>query len=56
MMLWMLKDKAFYHKVLEILRNRLLFSEEVWMYSFFHKDDEKACREYLMNSQAYTLK
>ena len=53
LMLWMLKDRSFFAKVLDTLRERLIFSEEVWAYSFHHRDDERACREYLMNSQAY---
>jgi len=55
-MLWMLKDRTYFGKVLDTLRERLIFSEEVWAYSFHHRDNLQACREYLMNTQAYQLK
>jgi hypothetical protein len=46
-MLWMLRDKVFFKKVIEVLRERLIWDDSVWSYSFFHRDDERACREYL---------
>jgi hypothetical protein len=51
MMLWLLKaDRAFFKKVLAVLRARLIYSEQVWAYAFYHAgSDEQACREYLMN-------
>lgn len=54
-MLWMLRDKVFFKKVLEILRERMIFDEQVWQYSFFHKDEELACKEYLMNTKPYNI-
>jgi hypothetical protein len=54
-MLWMLRDKVFFKKVLEVLRQRHIFDLSVWSYSFFHKDDERACREYLQNSKPYQI-
>jgi len=50
-MLWMLRDKVFYKKVIEVLRERLIYDDGVWSYSFFHRDDELTAREYLMNSK-----
>jgi len=54
-MLWMLRDKVFFKKVIEILRDRMIYDEQIWDYSFYHKDDELACREYLMNSKPYNV-
>ena len=54
-MLWMLRDKVFFKKALEILRERMIYEESVWGYSFHHKDDELACREYLMNAKPYNV-
>jgi hypothetical protein len=39
-MLFMLKDKEFFLKVLEVLRERLIFDANVWSYSLYHKSDE----------------
>lgn len=49
-MLWMLKDKEFFKKVLQVLRSRLIFDNQVWSYSLHHKlvDDELAIREFFM--------
>ena len=47
-MLWMLRDKVFFRKALEVLRDRMIYDETVWSYSIYHKDEELACREYLM--------
>jgi len=55
LMLWMLRDKPFFKKVIEVLRNRLIYDDMVWSYSFYHKDDESVCREYLMNSKPHRL-
>jgi len=49
-MYWMLKDKAFYKRALAVLRDRMIYDDGVWSYSFYHRDDEQACREYLMRS------
>ena len=53
LMLWMLRDKAYFKKVIEVLRERLIWDQQVWAYSFFHRDDEVACREYLQTSKPY---
>ena len=55
LMLWMLRDKAFFKKVIAVLRERLIYDDQVWSYGFFHKDDELACREYIMNSRPYEI-
>lgn len=34
----MLKDKEFYFKVIELLRNRKFYLTEIWMFGFFHSD------------------
>lgn len=36
--LWMLKDKDFYHKVIEILRKRNYFIHQIWEFGFLHLD------------------
>lgn len=54
-MLWMLRDKVFFKKVLEVLRSRLIWDESVWAYSFFHRDDERACKEFLQNKKHYQI-
>ncbi len=48
---WRLKDKAFFLKVSEILRDRLYFSEEIAAYGFHH-NDPASIRTYLENSEA----
>lgn len=55
LLLWMLKDKPFYKRVISVLRERFIYNEQVWSYSFFHKDDLNTCREYLMNSRPHQL-
>ena len=55
LMLWMLRDKAFFKKVIEVLRERFIYDESVWMYGFYHKDDWRVCREYLMNTDTHYL-
>ena len=37
---WLLKDREFYDKVLEILRDKLYFDATVWSYSIYHADLE----------------
>jgi hypothetical protein len=36
--LWMLQDKSFYLECVLILRNRKIYSDEVWQYAYHHKD------------------
>ena len=33
----------------------MIYEDNVWGYSFHHKDNELACREYLMNSKQYNV-
>lgn len=54
-MLWMLRDKVYFHKVLAVLRDRLIWDDSVWSYAFFHRDDENAYREYLQYQKHYNL-
>ena len=46
---WRLKDRGFFLKVTQVLRERLCFSAPVWAYGFHH-DDPEAIRTYLENS------
>jgi hypothetical protein len=54
-MLWMLRDKVFFRKALEVLRDRMIYDDNVWSYSMYHKDEELACREYLMATKQYSI-
>ena len=54
-MLWMLRDKVFFKKVLEVLRDRMIYDETVWSYCMYHKEDELACREYLMSTKQFNI-
>ncbi|TNV74380.1 hypothetical protein FGO68_gene14226 [Halteria grandinella] len=56
-MLWMLKDKEFFKKVLEVLRGRMIYDNQVWSYALHHKlvDDERALREYFQNAQPWNM-
>jgi hypothetical protein len=47
--LWRLKDKAFYDRVIAILNDRLYFDEEVFSFAFYHRDQANI-RRYLENS------
>lgn len=49
-MLWMLKERDFFYKVINVLRSRNIFDVNVWHYAFFHKDDAELMRECLMMS------
>ncbi len=46
-MLWTLKDKEFFKQVIEVLRDRFIFTPLVWQYAFYHKDDLQTMNEYL---------
>ena len=52
-MIWMLKDKAFWTEVIQILRKRLIYNSEVWSFSLLHKSDESAIQEYLHKERPY---
>ena len=54
-LLWMMKDKAFFKKVLEILRERYIFNSEIWSFAFYNKDDELAVKEYLARLNPYNI-
>ena len=46
-MLYLLKDKEFFHKAIEIFKKRKYFDNSVWQYAFYHKDNQQAMRDYL---------
>jgi len=46
-MLYLLKDKDYFKKVIEILRERAIFEPEVWKFSCLHLDDTNLIKEYL---------
>jgi len=46
-MLYLLKDKDYFKKVIEILRERAIFRPEVWKFSCLHLDDTNLIKEYL---------
>ena len=48
-MLWMLKDKDFYEKVMAIMRERKIYSERIWGYGFLH-NDEAAVKDFMYRS------
>ena len=48
--LWMMKDKDFFKKTTDILRERRIYSNEVWKFSSFHKD-EQTFKEVLKTSR-----
>jgi len=47
--LWMMKDKPFWEKVLKILKDRYIFYAGVWSYAFYHNYNGDVLKEYLMN-------
>jgi hypothetical protein len=48
-MLWTLKDKEFFIRVTDTLRNRKIYDDLIWKYGFYHKD-QKTIKESLMNN------
>ncbi len=46
---WRLRDATVYHRVMAVLRQRLVFSRDVWQYGFLH-GDVPAMREVLAQS------
>ena len=38
--LWLLKDKQNFDKIIDILRNRLIFDYNIWSYGFLHKNSQ----------------
>lgn len=47
-LMWMLKDQAFFKRVIAVLRERIMYNDAIWSFSLYHKDDEVTIREYLM--------
>lgn len=55
-MLYLLKEKTFFDQVIQILRQRCIYEEEVWQYAFYHKEDTELMREALsITKQAFKL-
>ena len=46
--LYLMKDKDFYNKFINILRNRGYYNHIVWSFGFYHKD-EQTIKDYLSN-------
>jgi len=46
-MLYLLKDKEFFHQAIAILTKRKHFDMQVWSYAFFHSDSTEIMRQYL---------
>ena len=44
--LWLLKDRVFFLKVVAVLRDRLIYNKRVWAYGFYHKGEEQIVREW----------
>ena len=44
--LWMLKDKKTFKEIIELMKNREYYSNEIWQYAFLHSDVE-IIQEYL---------
>ena len=49
LILWKLKDKAFYEKVVEILKERQYYHPIVWSFSLYHKEFDLV-KEYVENN------
>lgn len=54
-MCYLLKDKSFFKKVIEILSERLIFEPEVLQFAFFHKDDLSLMRQYLQIAAPHSV-
>ena len=37
---YLLKNKQFFTKLIEVLRKKLVFDQTVWSYGFYHGDEE----------------
>ena len=51
--LWMLKDKDLFYRILKILKSRMIYNNEVWSYGF-HYEDKEIIREFLQRN-VYSL-
>jgi hypothetical protein len=49
--LWLLKEKDFYSRLIEILRSRAIFNQTIWGFGFYHKD-ETAIKELLLQNDS----
>ena len=36
--LWMMKDKKFYEKIVELIRNKYIIDHAIWKYGFYHNN------------------
>lgn len=50
-MLFMLRDRPFFDKVIAVLAERLIYEPQVWQYAFYHKHDVQLMREYIDMAQ-----
>lgn len=48
LILWKLRDRQFFDEVIKVLKERRLYSHEVWSFALFHGDLELT-KEYLAN-------
>ena len=46
LILWRMKDEAFYRRAIDLLNERLAFAPELWSYAIYH-DDTEAMKTYL---------
>ena len=44
--LWMLKEKKIFQVIIELMRDRGYYNNEIWQYGFLH-EDIKTIQEYL---------
>mmetsp|Transcript_24063 Transcript_24063/g.21101 ORF Transcript_24063/g.21101 Transcript_24063/m.21101 type:complete len:399 (-) Transcript_24063:507-1703(-) len=48
---WLLKDKAFFTKYIQVLRDRSVYDSTTWTFGFYH-NDEQTIQEYLERSKS----
>ncbi len=48
--LWMLKDKSIFEKMINLMKDRGYFSQQIWQYGFLH-NDVKIVQEYLYSKK-----
>ncbi|CDW90653.1 UNKNOWN [Stylonychia lemnae] len=52
---WMLKDKPFYEKVIQIIRDRYIYNRDVWSFAFYHCSNEEIMREFILTDNSYQI-
>ena len=48
--LWMMKDKKFYEKIVELIRNKYIIDHAIWKYGFYHNNGQVA-KEFIQRYQ-----